>query len=46
MEPVTDAADADAGDVGGTTANQVTVALGNVAGGSLPQNITFAVTID
>ena len=41
-----DAADGDAGDVGGTTANQVTVALGNVAGGSLPQNITFAVTID
>lgn len=44
--PLTDAADADAGDFGGTTANQVTVALGNVAGGSLPQNITFAVTID
>ena len=44
--PLTDAADADAGDVGGTTPNQVTVALGNVAGGSLPQTITFAVTID
>jgi len=44
--PLTDAADADAGDFGNTTANQVTVALGNVAGGSLPQNITFAVTID
>jgi uncharacterized repeat protein (TIGR01451 family) len=43
---LTDAADADAGDVGGTTPNQVTVALGNVAGGSLPQTITFAVTID
>ncbi len=41
-----DAADLDAGDVGGTTPNQVTVALGNVAGGSLPQTITFAVTID
>ena len=41
-----DAADGDVGDVGGTTANQVTVALGNVAGGSLPQIITFAVTID
>jgi uncharacterized repeat protein (TIGR01451 family) len=43
---LSDAVDADAGDVGGTTANQVTVALGNVAGGSLPQTITFAVTID
>jgi uncharacterized repeat protein (TIGR01451 family) len=43
---LTDAADADAGDFGGTTPNQVTVALGNVAGGSLPQTITFAVTID
>ena len=43
---LTDAVDGDAGDVGGTTANQVTVALGNVAGGSLPQTITFAVTID
>jgi len=43
---LSDAADADAGDVGATTPNQVTVALGNVAGGSLPQNITFAVTID
>jgi len=43
---LSDAVDADAGDVGGTAPNQVTVALGNVAGGSLPQNITFAVTID
>jgi uncharacterized repeat protein (TIGR01451 family) len=43
---LSDAVDGDAGDVGGTTANQVTVALGNVAGGSLPQTITFAVTID
>jgi uncharacterized repeat protein (TIGR01451 family) len=43
---LTDAADADAGDVGGTTANQVTVALGSVAGGSITQTITFAVTIN
>lgn len=43
---LSDAADLDVGDVGGTTPNQVTVALGNVAGGSLPQTITFAVTID
>jgi uncharacterized repeat protein (TIGR01451 family) len=43
---LSDVVDLDAGDVGGTTANQVTVALGNVAGGSLPQTITFAVTID
>ncbi len=43
---LSDAVDGDAGDVGGTTANQVTVALGNLAGGSLPQTITFAVTID
>ena len=42
---LSDAADADAGDVGGTTPNQVTVALGSVAGGSLPPTITFAVTI-
>jgi len=43
---LSDAADLDAGDVGGTTPNQVTVALGNVAGGSLPHTITFEVTID
>jgi uncharacterized repeat protein (TIGR01451 family) len=43
---LSDVADADAGDFGDTTANQVTVVLGNVAGGSLPQTITFAVTID
>jgi len=43
---LTDAADADAGDFGVTTANQVTVALGSVAGGSLPQTIRFAVTIN
>jgi uncharacterized repeat protein (TIGR01451 family) len=44
--PLSDAADADAGDFGGTTPNQVTVALGTIAGGSLPQTITFAVTIN
>jgi uncharacterized repeat protein (TIGR01451 family) len=43
---LSDAADADAGDFGGTTANQVTVTLGSVAGGSLPQTINFAVTIN
>jgi uncharacterized repeat protein (TIGR01451 family) len=43
---LSDVADADAGDFGDTTANQVTVVLGNVAGGSLPQTITFVVTID
>ncbi|MEX2207311.1 MAG: hypothetical protein WEF50_13870 [Myxococcota bacterium] len=44
--PLSDVVDGDAGDFGGTIANQVTVALGNLAGGSLPQTITFAVTID
>jgi uncharacterized repeat protein (TIGR01451 family) len=44
--PLSDAADADAGDFGGTTANQVTVTLGSVAGGSLPKTISFAVTIN
>jgi len=43
---LTDGADADAGDVGATTPNQVTVALGTVAGGALAQTITFAVTIN
>ncbi len=43
---LTDAGGDDAGDFGATAANQVTVVLGNVAGGSLPQTITFAVTID
>ncbi|HTO07648.1 MAG TPA: hypothetical protein VMR86_11415 [Myxococcota bacterium] len=43
---LSDAADADAGDFGGTTANQVTVRLGTVAGGSVPQTIRFAVTIN
>ena len=44
--PLSDPADADAGDFGGTTANQVTVSLASVAGGSVPQAITFSVTID
>lgn len=44
--PQSDAADADAGDFGGSTANQVTVTLGSVAGGSLSQTISFAVTIN
>lgn len=44
--PLSDAADADAGDFGGTTPNQLTVSLGSVAGGSIPQTITFAVTIN
>lgn len=44
--PLSDAADADAGDFGGTTPNQLTVTLGSVAGGSLPQTISFAVTIN
>ena len=43
---LTDVADADAGDFGATTANQLTVTLGSVAGGSLPQTISFAVTIN
>lgn len=43
---LTDAADADQGDFGATTANQLTVTLGSVAGGSLPQTINFAVTIN
>lgn len=43
---LSDAGDADAADFGVTAANQVTVVLGSVAGGSLPRTITFAVTID
>ena len=39
-------ADADAGDFGGTTANQVTVTLGSAAGGSTARTISFAVTIN
>jgi uncharacterized repeat protein (TIGR01451 family) len=44
--PLSDALDADAGDFGGTTANQVTVALGGAAGGSASRTISFAVTIN
>ncbi|HTO54361.1 MAG TPA: hypothetical protein VMR50_13335 [Myxococcota bacterium] len=43
---LSDAVDADKGDFGGTTANQVTVSLGSVTGGSVPQTIRFAVTIN
>jgi uncharacterized repeat protein (TIGR01451 family) len=43
---LTDAQDADAGDVGGTVAGEVTVSLGDLDGGSPPQTITFEVTID
>lgn len=43
---LTDEADADAGDVGQTTANTVTVNLGDVLGGTPAQTITFAATID
>ncbi len=42
---LTDAVDADAGDVGGTTADTVTVKLGNMTGASLIQTITFDVKI-
>ena len=42
---LTDAADADAGDAGGTTADTVTVKLGNLTGASLMQTITFDVKI-
>lgn len=43
---LSDASDGDAGDVGITAANTVTVDLGNVTGGSAAQNIKFDVTID
>jgi uncharacterized repeat protein (TIGR01451 family) len=42
---LTDAADTDAGDVGGTTADTVTVKLGNLTSASLMQTITFDVKI-
>ncbi len=42
---LTDAADADAGDVGGTTADTVTVKLGNLTSASSMQTITFDVKI-
>ena len=44
--PLSDVVDGDAGDFGGTTANQVTVALGSAAGGSTARTISFAVTIN
>jgi uncharacterized repeat protein (TIGR01451 family) len=44
--PLSDGVDGDAGDFGGTTANQVTVALGSAAGGSASRTISFAVTIN
>ena len=43
---LTDGVDGDSGDFGGTTANQVTVALGSAAGGSPSRTISFAVTIN
>ena len=43
---LTDAADADSGDVGGTTPGAITIALGNLTDGSPLQTITFNVTID
>jgi uncharacterized repeat protein (TIGR01451 family) len=43
---LTDAADADAGDVGATTPGTVTVTLGDVAAGSPDQIITFTVVIN
>lgn len=42
---LTDAADADAGDVGGTTADAVTVKLGNLTSASPAHTITFDVKI-
>ncbi|ABW69054.1 DUF11 domain-containing protein [Desulfosudis oleivorans] len=42
---LTDAADADAGDMGQTTANTVTVFLGNLIAGSPDQTITFQVRV-
>ncbi|NNE44094.1 MAG: hypothetical protein HKN12_07785, partial [Gemmatimonadetes bacterium] len=44
--PLSDAADADAGDVGATTAGVVTVDLGDLADTAPAQTITFEVTID
>ncbi len=43
--PLTDAADADAGDVGGTTPGTVTVNLGDLPVGSL-ETVAFEVTIN
>ncbi|HTG01808.1 MAG TPA: hypothetical protein VK654_14600 [Nitrospirota bacterium] len=44
--PLTDAADADAGDVGQTTTNAVTVRLGNMTSATPNQTITFDVKIN
>lgn len=44
--PLTDVADIDAGDVGGTTPGTVTVYLGDIPAGSPTQVITFDVTIN
>lgn len=43
---LSDAADADAGDVGATTAGTVTVDLGDVVAGSAASTVSFSVTID
>lgn len=43
---LTDGVDGDAGDVGGTTANTVTVSLGDLAAPAAIQTITFDVTIN
>jgi len=43
---LTDAADIDAGDVGLTTANTVTVNLGDVAAGAADSTVSFKVTIN
>lgn len=43
--PLTDAADADKGDVGATTAGTVTVHLGSLTSASAQQNIVFKVTL-
>lgn len=44
--PLSDVVDADAGDVGGTTANTVTVNLGDIPAGSANRVIRFQVTIN
>lgn len=45
QSPLTDNLDADRGDVGGTSAGIVTVALGEIAAGSADQTISFQVRI-
>ena len=44
--PLSDGADGDAGDVGGTTPNTVTVDLGDMTSASPLQTIRFDVTIN